>query len=234
VDQTNKHLPLVVLFDEFQDILGLDDSKGVLAALRSKIQYQGHIPYFFAGSIRNKMDGIFTHYDSAFYKSAIPMSVGPIPYDVFAPFLREKFESGRRVVSGELLQEIFAIAQDIPGDIQQICEATWAVTEDGEALTRDHIHKAFELIFAREAKAYEAIMTSLTANQVNVLKALAKLGGEQPTSKEFIRRSGDISKEGVRTTMQRLEDVRVIYKTAKEFKFSDTFFKAWLLNREVV
>jgi hypothetical protein len=162
------------------------------------------------------------------------MSVEPIPYDTFAPFLLEKFKSGNREIDEELMREIFTLAQDIPGDIQQICEAIWSVSEDGESLGRGHIPKAFELIFARESKAYEAIMNGLTANQVNVLRTLAKLGGEQPTSKEFIREVGDISKEGVRASLHRLEDQRILYRTAQGIKFSDTFFRAWLLNRETI
>jgi len=40
-----KTKPLVVVFDEFQDILNLKDSSEVLAQLRSKIQFQSDIPF---------------------------------------------------------------------------------------------------------------------------------------------------------------------------------------------
>ncbi|MCP4155811.1 MAG: ATP-binding protein, partial [bacterium] len=50
---------LVVVFDEFQDILNLKDASAALAILRSKVQFHTDIPYIFAGSVRNQMDEIF-------------------------------------------------------------------------------------------------------------------------------------------------------------------------------
>ncbi|MBW2345499.1 MAG: ATP-binding protein, partial [Deltaproteobacteria bacterium] len=46
----SKTKPIVVVLDEFQDILNLDDARETLALLRSKIQFQSDIPYIFAGS----------------------------------------------------------------------------------------------------------------------------------------------------------------------------------------
>ncbi len=69
---TNDRKPLVVVFDELQDILNLKDKKETLAILRSKIQFHTAIPYIFAGSIRNKMDEIFNHPSSAFFKRLFP------------------------------------------------------------------------------------------------------------------------------------------------------------------
>ena len=71
VESLGKKRRLVAVFDEFQDILNLEDSHKALALLRSKIQFQRDIPYIFVGSIRHKMDEIFTHRDSPFFKSAI-------------------------------------------------------------------------------------------------------------------------------------------------------------------
>ena len=44
----DKRKAIVVVFDEFQDILNLKDSKEALALLRSKIQFHSKIPYIFA------------------------------------------------------------------------------------------------------------------------------------------------------------------------------------------
>ena len=86
----NKKKALVVVFDEFQDILNLKDYKEALALLRSKIQFHIKISYIFAGSIRNKMDDIFNRPDSAFFKSAISIEVGAIDRDQFISFLKNK------------------------------------------------------------------------------------------------------------------------------------------------
>ena len=71
VSDMRKQGPVIVVFDEFQDILNLPDSSQVLALLRSKIQFQGEIAYIYSGSVRNAMSDIFSNSDSPFFKSAL-------------------------------------------------------------------------------------------------------------------------------------------------------------------
>lgn len=33
---------------------------------------------------------------------------------------------------------------------------------------------------------------------------------------------------------KRQQDLRIVYKTPEGYKFSNTFFKAWLLDRETI
>ena len=47
---------------------------------------------------------------------------------IFSKFLVKKFEIGGRKVFGENLKQVFEIANNITGDIQQLCEALWEVT----------------------------------------------------------------------------------------------------------
>ncbi|MBW1614670.1 MAG: hypothetical protein JRJ57_12055, partial [Deltaproteobacteria bacterium] len=41
------------------------------------------------------MDEIFTHHDSPFFKSAIPLTVNPLSYEEFSKFLKKKFNTGQ-------------------------------------------------------------------------------------------------------------------------------------------
>jgi hypothetical protein len=73
IERAYRERPLVVVLDEFQDVLNCQDSDRLLALLRSHIQHQPDIPYIFAGSIRHQMYDIFMGYSSPFFKSALPM-----------------------------------------------------------------------------------------------------------------------------------------------------------------
>jgi hypothetical protein len=73
IERTHQERPLVVVLDEFQDVLNCQDSDRLIAMLRSYIQHQPDIPYIFAGSIRHQMYDIFMGYSSPFFKSALPM-----------------------------------------------------------------------------------------------------------------------------------------------------------------
>jgi uncharacterized protein len=221
--------PVVVVFDEFQDILNLKDNREVLALLRSKIQFHGKIPYVLAGSIRNKLDAIFNHPDSAFFKSAVSINVGSLDRESFATFLKNKFSLGKRSVDQTVLDLIFKIAEDIPGDVQQMCGATWELTSYKDKIDPSILPDALKLIHAREYKGYEAVMVQLTAIQLRCLIGLAEIGGKSATSSGFMKQTGIPQPATIKKALTRLIQLKIIYRYQGEYKFVNPFFKSWLL-----
>jgi len=232
IASVHKRKSVVVVFDEFQDILNLKDSREALALLRGKIQFQADVPYIFAGSIRNEMDVIFNDPDSAFFKSAIPLTVGPLDRKRFGPFLEEKFALGKRSIDPDAMQRLFEIAADVPGDIQQLCEALWEVTSYKDQITEADIPEAMSLIFARESKGYESTLVLLTGQQLRCLVGLAKLDGVTPQSKAFLQ-AVDIHLPGsVKKALNRTEKLKIIFQYEGKYRFVNPFFKAWLAYRD--
>ncbi len=229
VNDIHKRQAMVVMFDEFQNILNLSASKEVLAILRSKIQFQGAIPYVFAGSIRNQIHDIFTNPDSPFFKSAIPVDVGPLDRNQFKQFLRNKFSIGKRTVNDEVLDIVFEISGDLPGDVQQFCGALWDTTSAKDIVDKSDIPEAIHLIFSRESKGYEAALVQLTAQQLRCLLGLARLGGSAPFSGAFLKGVRISLPASVKKALERLVYLKIIYRHSGEFKFVNPFFKAWLL-----
>jgi hypothetical protein len=220
----------VVVFDEFQDILNVNDDEAI-AILRSKVQFHTTIPYVFVGSIRHKMDEIFTSPDSAFFKSAIPISVDSLPFNEFSKFLLKKFGSGKRKVQTDTLEQIFRIANNVTGDIQQFCEALWEVTIPNETVSPGTLKNALELIFAREQKSYEAFVSLLTDFQFKCLSALAREGGKSVYSMAFVKEVGPHSAASVNRAITRMIGINILFRAGKEIRFVNPFFKAWLLPR---
>ncbi len=221
---------LVVILDEFQDVLNVEDTRETLALLRGKIQFQSDIPYVFVGSIRHKMDAIFSDHDSPFFKSAIPITVSSLPDEEFTAFLKKKFASGDRNVADGLLGRAFGISHRVPGDVQQLCEALWEVSEEGETLGEKSLKHALELIFSREQKSYENYLALLTDLQQRCLKTLARVGGENVFSKAFMRAGGFTNASSLRRAVHRLTDLNILYKEADGYRFINPFFRAWLLT----
>lgn len=219
---------LVVFFDEFQDILRADNAPWLLAVLRSKIQYQDSVPYIFAGSFRNEMDLIFTDSNSPFFKSAIPINLDPIEENLFSRFIRKKFfQTGRRVEE-DVLPDIFDATANISGDTLQLCEALWCVSDEQEIIAKHKLPEAFQLIFAREQRSYEIILSGLSRNQENVLMALAKNPNRPVNSSGFLFSSGVSQPSSVNAALKKLVDRRIIYKKENRYLFSNPFFAAWL------
>ena len=229
VRSLHKRKPLVVIFDEFQDILNLPEAKEALAMLRSKIQFHKEIPYIFAGSVRNQMNEIFTHPESAFFKSAITVDVGPLKTDDFARFLADKFKTGKRTMNRETMLNVFTMAEQIPGDIQELCEALWETSSYKDTILEASIASALELIYARESKGYESMLTQLTGQQLKCLVGLARMGGRTPQSSAFVHGVGLALPASVKKALQRLLQLKIIYRHQGEYKFVNPFLKSWLM-----
>jgi uncharacterized protein len=229
IRESHKRTRLVVVLDEFQDILNLPDSKETLAVLRSKIQFHKDIPYVFAGSVRNQMREIFTDPDSAFFKSAIAVDVGPLDKESFAGFLADKFALGKKVVDKDAMAKVIELAENVPGDVQEFCEAIWETTAYRSTIHEDCIGPALELIYARESKGYEAALVQLTGQQLKGLVGLARMGGKAALSAAFIQGVGITGPASIKKALNRLVQLKVVYRHEGEYKFVNPFFKTWLL-----
>jgi len=223
----------VVFFDEFQDILKVEGAvEEVVAQMRSRIQFLSNVPFVFAGSIRQDMELLFTSPDSPFFKSAVPVHLGPLTFEEFAPWLTERFEQGRRKIDQDMMKDCFELCQNLPGDIQQLCEALWACTAPGDEIDSQALNRALALIYSREQKAYEQALVSLKSIHLRVLLALAHQGGEKPTSKMFMEAAGVRHSNAIMQALTRLAALRLVHKTEHGWRFDNPFFRTWLLNRE--
>lgn len=219
---------IVVAFDEFQDIRQVEEGDKLLAEMRSRIQQQGEIAYFFAGSIRSEMAWIFQNPDSPFFKSVVSIDVGPIPQAHFEKFLRKRFTVGKRAMGEGVFDTIFELVEGSPSDVQQICHYLWNFNGPGDVIGKEDVTAALERIFVHERKGYEAITFPLTAQQMRCLRTLAKIGGKHPQSKDFLKASGIRLPASVKRSLQRLQAIRIVYGPELEYKFFDSFLKLWL------
>ena len=228
--EINKKQKVVVFIDEFQDVLKLKEYRLILAVLRSKIQYLSDVSFVYAGSIRNQMEQIFADNDSPFFKSAIPITVGPIKQDFLIKFIKKRFNIGKRSISEDIIKEIFIITDMVSGDIQQFCEAIWSTSSYGDKIKNDSFYKAVELIFSHENVVYQRIFGELTNFQLKVLKGVAKYGGIEIYSNKFFERNGFTNASSVKRSIDKLIKTKILFIYKKEYKFANPFFKLWLLK----
>lgn len=227
--------PLVAFFDEFQGILGLENSADVLATMRSEIQTHAETPYIFAGSIKRKMHEIFMDPKYPFYKSALSLQIGPITFDEIGPVVIGLFESGGRKIQFEYLQGLYDMLYGNTGDFQQLCNSLWEVSRPGQTLDEDVIMDALETVWETEMSVYAAVRKTLTSQQNRVLQALARTDGKEPFGSQFRKVAGDISPSTVQKALSRLEDMDLVYQPdeSKDYRFYAPFFKLWLISQVV-
>ena len=222
---------LCVVFDEFQDVLDIPDANAILASLRSKIQFLPDTPFVFLGSVRNRMRDIFDSPRSPFFKSAISFGVERIEESAMTDFLIGRFKTGNRSIDRETVGMILAAADHISGDIQELCETTWLVTDDGQRISANDVAKGLEAVFARESRAFISTFGKLTAVQANVLRGLAEPDHGKLFSGEFMATYGIRNVGSVSKALRRLENDEIIYKFNGEYLFENPFFREWVRRR---
>ena len=92
---------VVLIFDEFQEVLTLD--KHFPNLMRSVFQAQPEVGHVYLGSKRHVLERIFSDRNEPFWRSAKQLEIGMIPPLKFAPFIRARFEDAGRRISDEAL-----------------------------------------------------------------------------------------------------------------------------------
>jgi hypothetical protein len=219
---------VAIIFDEFQDILGVAAEEAVIARLRDLIQQQQRASFVFCGSVRHQMEGIFTRDNSPFFKAAMRLFVGPLDRPAFREFLERKFASGQRSLAPNLLDAILDLCHDNPGDVQRFCTALWQVTSSAQAITEAALAGAWEMVFAMHAPEYELVLRNLSAQQAQTLRALAHAGGRTNLSKKFLESTGISLQPSVAKAMSGLISKGIVVKHGTEYHLCDPFLMAWL------
>ena len=230
VAQHAKSKKTCMVFDEFQDVLGLDEADVVLARLRAKIQFQNTIPHVFLGSGRNRMHEMFDSPKSPFYKSATAFSVGPIETEAFRTFLIGRFKTAKRRIDSSAVDRIVELADRVSGDAQELCETVWLATEDGDRIGDREIEKGLALVFAREQRNFGEALSRLTPIQASVLRGLADPRHPKLFSGEFMSSNGVRNVGSVTRAVNRLKDEEFVYEFEGAWKFTNPFFREWLLH----
>ena len=223
---------LIIALDEFQDLGAMEDADQVLGILRQEIQTLTKIPFCFCGSIRSEMWRLFADDGAPFYKSATVLEVEADDFDNWKGFLKGKFADNKLKISDELLEKVINRADGGPGDTQQLCAAIWEVAQTRATKTLDeqHLNEAQLQVFADEKKGYEQIVSDISGQQLAVLRALAQLGGASIQSGEFLTAAGITHASSAKAAATRLISRRILHETPQGLKFSNPFFRNWLLH----
>ena len=232
VENHVKGRKVCVVFDEFQDILDIKDGEQMLSIMRGRIQFMSRTSFVFLGSARNAMMDIFMSPKSPFYKSAAVFDVGTIPDDDFFEFAKGRFATGRRRLSRSLFNRILDFVGRTSGDVQEMCDAMWQMSEPGDRLGDEHFERGLAFVFDREGGAYMMFLKPLTDIQHRVLKALAVQGGAHPLSNAFLEESQLTNTATVRRSLTSLERTGLVYPGPAGWKFSSPFFREWLRRRK--
>lgn len=215
-----KEKQVVMIFDEFQDILSLE-SKALAKAMRSRFEAHTDASYIFAGNDGDILQSTFYDKDGEFYKFAAVIDLGPIAAEDMEKFLMDRF----RVEDGKLMRNhakrIVALSGGYPGHAQLIAHELFHLSEEPSVEDLDNAIRSAVTLQSREYMAkWEMIHSALQRRYLlaSVMEPRASHGNN------FIERHDLKSRSHVQRAEKQLEAKGII----RNGEVRDPLFVLWL------
>ena len=214
-----------IAIDEFQQVANYPE-KGTEALLRSHIQFS-HAGFIFSGSRLHLMAEMFSSPKRPFYQSTDFILLQPLPEKVYFDFSRRFFEANNGTLSEEVFHDVYQSFSGHTWYVQLVMNRLYESTKHVES--KEQARQVILAIIDTLSPQYETMMSLLTANQVKLLKAIAKENKiEKPQSVDFIKRHNLPSSSSVKTALEVLTDKELVYHGEDGYIVYDRFLNLWL------
>ena len=214
-----------VAIDEFQQIANYPE-KGVEALLRSHIQFS-HAGFIFSGSRQHLMAEMFNSPKHPFFQSTEFVNLQPLSEATYYDFSRCFFEKRKGSLSEEVFHDVYQRFSGHTWYVQFVMNRLYETTKRAESVEQSN--QVILSVVDTLAPQYEMMMTLLTINQVNLLKAIAKEHKiDKPQGAEFIKKYNLSSSSSVKTALDLLVDKELVYPEQDGYIVYDRFMAIWL------
>ena len=130
------HCPVVVLLDEFQDVMNLGGSP-LVKRMRALWQRQPDTAYIFIGSQGGMMRSLFGQTTQALYRFADVLNLPDIPSDAWASYIERKFSDHRMTLEPGIAGEVLRRTGGHPYDTMKVCQALYDIARDQDTTRID-------------------------------------------------------------------------------------------------
>ncbi len=162
---------VVIVFDEFQEILALDPRFPNL--LRAVFQAQPEVSHVYLGSKRHLLERIFDDRNEPFWRSAKQLEIGPIPPAQFARFLRARFESSGKAIGDAAVSRLLEVTGGHPYATQELAYFTWELAHPGAEAGLEEVEEALVQVLRSEYNHFVQLWDEAPRPQRLVMLALA-------------------------------------------------------------
>ncbi len=215
-----------ITLDEFQEIVTLKTALQIEALLRTHIRSH-YASYFFVGSRRRILLGIFNEQQRPFFQSSINYPIPPLPRNELAEFITAQFVENGKSCSIDLADKLAGSVQYHPYYSQKLA---FFVYELGNAVTKKMIGHGLNQLLGSEKPVFEAILQGLTPKQRLLLQTLAKAPTRKILASSYIQRYRLGSIGGIQHSIKYLDEMDLIEKdeTTGYWHPVDPVFARWM------
>jgi hypothetical protein len=213
---STKDKKLIVVFDEFQEILNI--RKGLDKQLRSIMQTQQNLNYILLGSQESMMTEIFERKKSAFYHFGQFMRLSKISYDDFRQYVSERLPIKEQAKLDSIVDEILSFTRLHPYYTQQLSAQVWEMVSYVH-LIDGVVVEAISKIVRTHDLDFERLWLNFNRTDRSIMMNLSK--GINPLQNRQVATSTSFS--GIKRLMKAGYVIRV-----DDYEIEDPFFKEWI------
>lgn len=222
-------IPVLVVFDEFQDIGRIDESEGILRDCLQNLS--SDIPVIIMGSKKHLLSKIFAVPAAPFFNWGNAVEFGVISYEKYTKYMNERFENEEMSISQDNSVYLQNLMHRNPEQINRLCDRLLNTDMRHKEIEKDNINQALEDLVDSRHSVTEEYLANFNASEEKVLTEFAKLGGEvrHPMGKDFLRRA-NLSLGGVKKAITKMENESILYKEENIYLLADPLLKYHILK----
>lgn len=217
---------IVVCIDEFQQIAEFKDSKTFQKRLRTVWQLQKSVSYCLFGSKKHLMNELFEKKNLPFYKFGDAVYLSKISTPDWIEYICGRFEATEKQISRELAEKICRAVDNHSSYVQQLAWLVWIHTK--EVATDQDFADAYQDIMDQNTPLFEKQTESLTAYQMNFLRAIINGVHKEFTSQDVLKKYQLGSSANVSIVKRALIKKELIETEKRQIVISDPVLEVWL------
>ena len=213
---------IVVVFDEFQEIVNLE----LEAKLRSIIQlHSNKISYIFMGSKKGLLNQMFMDQSRPFYKSVKHFQIREIKRESWFTFVVNKFTQSNKKIEERYIDEILSITKGFPYYTQQFAYEIWNLTQ--KSVNDEIFQQALKTIISREKDLFTLEWDNITPNQKKAIKIIIDKDGKNLYDEQYLAKY-QIKTGSIQTALKALIQKDIVDKSKDKYYFQDPLFEYYI------
>ncbi len=224
---SRKNLQCIMVFDEFQEITRLEESKAIEGTLREQMQGSRGLSCFFIGSRRRVLQDMFTDSRRPFYKLCFPYRLEKISREDLTTYITEQFSKTGKVCPPDIAGHVYDYVEGHTGYVQKLSHFFWDMTK--QRATEALLRYSKEKLMSMESEDFQGVFAGLTRMEKKLLLALAVEPTDKPFSREYLA-GHQLSLGGVQKNLKSLVDKDIVDSELARtgvYRLTDPLFAKW-------
>ena len=222
---------VVIIFDEFQEILALD--KRFPNLMRAVFQAQPEVSHVYLGSKRHILERIFNDKNEPFWRSAKQLEVGLISPAKFQKFVRQRFADTGRSIADDALERLLGATEGHPYGTQELAYFVWELVPHGSEASVADVEQALTRVLRSEQNHFAHLWDEAPHPQRLLMLALAAEPTRSLYSSDYHERHELPANPTLQTALAGLTKKEIVGSNDQgEHCVIEPFLAEWLLREQ--